>query len=250
MLLQAYYIHIEYPPALVDQCEPVWPSYSPPQVPVYEMTSPFIPPIIQTFYEPLLLHSVHVAPVLEETIIENKREKPYEFFECFYCEPPMASRDQYHTPLQEAYEAKDFDQICQKMTKVESVNEESKHSSNIDNTVSNNIISTKDWLVDEKNIIHPTPEKENIYDAGIPINETKDALTPLQENIYDIVRLVLYEVLASLLDFDELPSVSKILSDGDLEVKKDGKLVSHKTHWLTATSCMIDNSNNLHGFLA
>jgi hypothetical protein len=83
------------------------------------MTSPFIPPVIETFYEPsapaIAYH--HSTPVDGgSTVVENKRETPYEFFECFYVEPPMASRDLYDTPLAEAYEAKEFGRICEELT--------------------------------------------------------------------------------------------------------------------------------------
>ncbi len=66
----------------------------------YRMTSPYIPPQIQIFYQ-----QPPQAENGEQTFIENK-ERPYSFFEAFYSEPPMTHEETYPSPTK-VYEAKD-----------------------------------------------------------------------------------------------------------------------------------------------
>ena len=67
------------------------------------MTAPFVPPDVRVFYE------APPAPAAPPEVIPAP-DRPYTFFESFYSEPPMTNQDQYTSP-QEAYSAKEFEQV-------------------------------------------------------------------------------------------------------------------------------------------
>ncbi|CAD5118816.1 DgyrCDS7496 [Dimorphilus gyrociliatus] len=75
--------------------------------PPSQMQGPYIPPSVETFYSPI--------PTSNELqmVVELKERKDYDFYETFYAEPPMRTKEEYVAPRSETYTAKEFNIVLQ-----------------------------------------------------------------------------------------------------------------------------------------
>lgn len=67
-----------------------------------------MPPSVETFYSPPL--PTHIEP---NVIVELKERSDYEFYETFYAEPPMRTKEEYIAPRSETYHAKEFHAVLE-----------------------------------------------------------------------------------------------------------------------------------------
>ena len=123
-----------------------------PQVEHFEMTSPYVPPQVQKFYDPPYRDTDTVGQT--PTVVENKVQRPAEFYDTHYSEPAMSSVDAYASPT-EAYSAKQFCDTIQ--------------STNCGENESKEIASSESLEISEEN------EDTNVDDIGgqSEVNSTK-----------------------------------------------------------------------------